>query len=900
MLKLRPEHIEALRPVARAQFPERLLRSARKSGEQAERDEATGDLVLTDARGYQSRVSFYPDGLPSQMTRPSGASERYEHDAEGRLAAIEYPGGDRVELERDQRGNIAKIERPGLLDYQLQHDSSDRLVSVAYPDNSEVGLAYDSTGSLAQYTDRAGAKTSYLRTEAGVLEAVIDPLGRETRYVSDEEGRLAAVVFPDGTEEHYLHDAERSEVRITRRDGSQVVQEMDDKGIITAVDWAGERRDFEFQDGRLITAVTGGDQVSAEYDSKGNLVVEATRRGETRFEYDAAGHPVRQSLPTGSTVEYEYDADGRPSVARAWGKEVRITYDPAGQSIEIHFDQCLVETQKFARVGRQGQVVVKNLRGQAISQQTYDYDKNERLTGITDCWGVQLKHQHSRRLEYDAESRLLKEINPVSRNPLVEYAYDSKGNLVSVGGQSIAVGHLDEPVSLGSSKIVYDALGNVSSLPGPRGDIKCRFSGGGQLVEAQSGGNTWHYDYDALGRRVGKRSNNESWEFFWAGQQLVGEEVQKLGAEPMRREYLYFPGSVTPIAFREGGRVYWMQSDVRGAVIRVFDDAGREVWRATYDSFGTAQIGLEEVRQPWRLAGQYEDTESGLFYNFARYYSPLTRSYLSRDPNWYKPEASNYGYALNDPWNRADPNGALAPLIVAGLLGVGAIAVSAVVGGVIAGVTGGDPIAGAIDGAVSMTGSLVGAAVGFAVGGPPGAAAGFVVGGGVGAFGGELAQQAYRGDELCLSCAFAVGAISMVLDRLLLGASKIPGLRNFVRKVGGEALDAAAAAIRRFIPRKLPAAVFPTNESQVRHIFRDSVGHLPDTAASRELLQDVTTDRGAQLGTDRFGNTWFHRIREDGTQVWVQVRDGVIQNGGVNQTPRPFNPQSGLSGGGRQ
>jgi filamentous hemagglutinin len=72
----------------------------------------------------------------------------------------------------------------------------------------------------------------------------------------------------------------------------------------------------------------------------------------------------------------------------------------------------------------------------------------------------------------------------------------------------------------------------------------------------------------------------------------------------------------------------------------------------------------------------------------------------------------------------------------------------------------------------------------------------------------------------------------------------------------------------------------------------------PDTPANRALLQGVGEDSGALLGADRFGNQWFARLNADGTQTWVQIRNGTIINGGMNQTPRPFNPGTGLSGGG--
>jgi hypothetical protein len=81
----------------------------------------------------------------------------------------------------------------------------------------------------------------------------------------------------------------------------------------------------------------------------------------------------------------------------------------------------------------------------------------------------------------------------------------------------------------------------------------------------------------------------------------------------------------------------------------------------------------------------------------------------------------------------------------------------------------------------------------------------------------------------------------------------------------------------------------------VEHIFRDASGHLPDTPANRRLLREVANDPATTLGKDRFGNVWSAHTLEDGTQVWVQTRNGVIQNGGLNQTPRAFNPETGLS-----
>jgi RHS repeat-associated protein len=93
----------------------------------------------------------------------------------------------------------------------------------------------------------------------------------------------------------------------------------------------------------------------------------------------------------------------------------------------------------------------------------------------------------------------------------------------------------------------------------------------------------------------------------------------------------------------------------------------------------------------------------------------------------------------------------------------------------------------------------------------------------------------------------------------------------------------------------IPAASLPADDSQLSHIFRDAVGHLTNTSENQQTLLDLTNNAGNLLGTDQFGNHWFAQVLPDGTQVWGSVRNGIIQNGGLNSTPRTFNPNTGLS-----
>ena len=61
------------------------------------------------------------------------------------------------------------------------------------------------------------------------------------------------------------------------------------------------------------------------------------------------------------------------------------------------------------------------------------------------------------------------------------------------------------------------------------------------------------------------------------------------------------------------------------------------------------------------------------------------------------------------------------------------------------------------------------------------------------------------------------------------------------------------------------------------------------------MLLNVANNEDSVLGTDSHGNTWAAQTNADDTQTWVQMRDGQITNGGVNSTPRTWNPQTGLS-----
>jgi hypothetical protein len=96
-------------------------------------------------------------------------------------------------------------------------------------------------------------------------------------------------------------------------------------------------------------------------------------------------------------------------------------------------------------------------------------------------------------------------------------------------------------------------------------------------------------------------------------------------------------------------------------------------------------------------------------------------------------------------------------------------------------------------------------------------------------------------------------------------------------------------------PGKAASAGVSINEARAGHIFRDADGHISDTAENRQLLESVANDASNILGTDKVGTTWAAILNPNGTQTWVGIRNGKVSDGGVNDTPKSYDPQIGLA-----
>ena len=110
-----------------------------------------------------------------------------------------------------------------------------------------------------------------------------------------------------------------------------------------------------------------------------------------------------------------------------------------------------------------------------------------------------------------------------------------------------------------------------------------------------------------------------------------------------------------------------------GSSQALFNQSGQTVWQAQYDPFGAATVSPDSTLvNNLRLPGQYFDSETGLHYNWHRYYEPELGRYLTPDPIGLDGGINVFTYVQNNPINWNDPIGLqYADTLRWGTLGIG-------------------------------------------------------------------------------------------------------------------------------------------------------------------------------------------------------------------------------------
>jgi RHS repeat-associated protein len=635
-------------------------------------------LVLSytyDAANYLRRVT---DSLGNYIDYgydlKGNRTQTYTYDASGTLVRS-------VDLAFDARNRVSQINAGGSITQQIA-DAVGNLTKVTDPNTvaasgtTATNNSYDALNRLFQTVDRQSGSTLYSYDANDRLKTVQAPNGASTQYQYDDLGNLLKEISPDRGTVNYAYDAAGNLTQQTDARGVVSTYAYDALNRLTRIDYPGTTEDVTytydsaagctFGLGRLCAVVDESGGTAYGYDAFGNALVHThTELGityNTFYTYDAGNRVTSITYPDGRVVNTPRDVLGRiMSVATSVnGTAVTLagnrSFRPDGLLLGQNFGNGVNELRQY---DTQGRLTYQSLA--SADTRLYAYDANGNLKGLQ---SLPLVGSYN----YDGLDRLNLDQRTTTATTSSTFTYDANGNrqsenlgtyaylansnrLTSTPTGSITLDAAGNTLSDGTRSYTYNNAGHLSTVAGAGYSYNAQRLRSRKIVGSQ--GTVYHYDLG--GRLIAETREDGSLirDYVWADDQPVAQIGLTLrGGQPLPPR---LPAARLPLPAIEEELVY-LHTDHLNTPRLATSPQGQVVWRWEGKAFGdTAPTGSRTVNL--RFPGQYWDAESGLFYNWNRYYDPRTGRYLSSDPIGLAGGLNTYAYVFGNPLRWIDPLG---------------------------------------------------------------------------------------------------------------------------------------------------------------------------------------------------------------------------------------------------
>jgi RHS repeat-associated protein len=662
-------------------------------------------VTITHGADGSANTSVYVNGLLDTSIDEDGVETGYEYDDDfERLFRIYDIENNYIQYRYDNRGNLRKKSR---------HDSTGKRFS-------HTRWKYhgpDIPGKLWKKINFNGSYTEYRYYANGNLKKTIDAENHITRYKYDALNRLTTVTQtdkkPNDTVTFYKYDGHGNLKRVIDAGGLKTRFKYDDMGRVVYRKSADTGKTLYAYDeaGNLVQKTDAKKNVTRYvYDALNRLthIHVADAAQDIEYSYDEGtngiGRRTGMSDPSGAT-SFGYDARGRLvsktttvngndyTLNRVFspGRRLKTVTYPSGHVIDLTSRHA--DTQKIKDItasftyyslklmsnlsynpfsgakemdtGFGGSIYneqsecacLERSNPGASMEQTYTYDNNRNLTTIR---GTNVSW-YNQDFFYDNLNRLKRAIGSYGN---VRYKYDRVGNRLFFNDTATTeiytyyrgTNRLKSVIGSTSIDYSYDKNGNPTQI----GNRTYQYNHNNRLVKVKEGSSTIaDYTYNGLGQRVIKKAGDKQTVFHYDFDGQIIAEGKPDGT--YTTEYIYLGN--TRLAMVDikpnDALVYYYANNYLGTPFLMTDERGVVVWEAEYKPFGEAKLNPNsKVVNNFRFPGQYFDKETGLHYNYHRYYNPKTGRYLTPDPIGLDGGINPNIFATNNPINWFDIDGA--------------------------------------------------------------------------------------------------------------------------------------------------------------------------------------------------------------------------------------------------
>jgi RHS repeat-associated protein len=636
--------------------------------------------------------SYDSAGNVISKTDADGNTETYQYDALNRLISIDRAGTDYDAIYSYDScvngvGHLC-TETNGLGEpVSYTYTPLGQVASITSTQGS-VNYNYDTLGRVASITYPSGGIVRYSYDAAGQVDNVsLDDNGNITSLVSNilykPFGPASQLTFGNGLVDNATYD-QQYWLRYTSLAGtagsiwSRDYASYDGNGNLLQVNTNGALSIYNYDTLDRLTSANDpsfGNQIFS-YDLVGNRTLLTDNGTDTVYGYetgsnrqategvwsytrDAAGNTLSKLDANGAGYTYTYTASHRLATVN------KVIYTPGkgkGKNSTPTLTETLLANYAYNSLGQRVSKTVSGVQTGFI----YGLDGNL-LAEIASDGSVQTEYIYLNGQPIAMRTASSSAPPPASGTEVIVNNGDSNtlatgtwtadsSKKAYLGDDLIAGGDTGStyrwtPSLSGGTYDVYAWWVASKKNNNPAAQYRIVHNGVADIVSADqtSSGGKWVL----LGNYTFSGDGSEYIELSDAGGRVIADAVRLVQT------------NAAPAPNSTSMTLDYIYTDRLGTPRRATDSNGAVVWSWDSDAFGTAADnddpdgdGVATVIN-LRFPGQYYDAETGLHYNYFRYYDPSTGRYITSDPIGLIAGLNTYGYVAGNPVNFSDPLGLL-------------------------------------------------------------------------------------------------------------------------------------------------------------------------------------------------------------------------------------------------